>query len=1350
MHRAFPLRFVWVGAIFLLALVWASSSRADDTVPYRHYTVQDGLPHESIRALAQGPDGRLWIGTQRGLVVYDGHEFRRPVGLPDSLAAASVSNLSISPSGTIWAGLEGEGIVGLHRGTVTEVLPWPKGANGVVRILWRRDTLLVATTRALWLRPPGADSVQKRPYDYPIRTGQLTVVEPPTGRGVRDADLAPDGTLWVVDQKRGPGRVSLGGSVAFVDSSHVVGTDESWRGLRVARSGEVFVVGTPGVRRLDPRTGRASDVLTRNFEKPVVYGNTLYGVWQNRVVRWTPEATTIFGREKGLPETPHRQVLRDAAGGLWIGTEDGLLHLPAPNVRHTNRIDGLDLYWMTSFGVDSTRNELWAASWGQGLFRIHPQPMHVVPNDIGQWSLSVNAQDGGLHALGDAGWVRRGATGWRMVDGTVAATYGVVRQNGVGYFEANNALLRVRPERSEEVVSGLRPDRRDEAPTGAGFGREEGRGSETSEASVDTLWRWPQEDRAFRSFTIAQNGDVILRSRSALLRFPPATPSRVDTITTVPQYATDGGGQMLVVNGTVYVGLKRKGVLAVDLRASPPQTELVVSARGRKRLTASGDSLLFVGSTEGLYVLDSRSNRIRRHLTAVDGLASQRTHAAQLYQDTLYVGHENGLTKLPRSVLEESSSPPTALLTQWNVQDARRSPADSARLAAHERTVSFDFTGVHLSRGPDVRYAYRLRPRDTTWTTTREAFTRYTDLGPGTYRFEVRARLDDGPVGPTAGMTFTVPKTYYETAWFKALGVVGVLALLGGAYAWRVRVLRRRQEKLRRMVNERTEQLAEEKRKTERQAERLEALDTEKNRFFANVSHELRTPLTILLGSIRDLLDEAFGQIPVAVREQLEIVRSNAERMHRLTDQLLDLAHLETAEPTLDPEPRDLVALLRRATRRFVPMAERRGLRLDLETEMDAHPCRVDPEKVEKIVGNLVSNALKHTPEGGTVTVRLAVEGGAPPETVLHVTDTGPGVPPDRQDEIFERFVRAGDGASGEDGTGLGLALAREYAELHDGTIEVASTLGEGSTFTVRLPLPPADPGAVEPIDAPADTAVGTSVSGQSVPAPTGDGVRESGSDRPILLVVEDNDDVRAYLRRHLADAYEVVEAVDGTDGLDTAREVEPDLILSDLMMPEMGGVELCRHVRDDDTLTRVPIVLLTARAAEDDAVAGLEAGADAYVTKPFSVDALKARLARLLEAHWAGTPGAGPAQKPAPDIEATAADEAFLDRVTEVIDEHRSHADFTVDDLAAEVGLSPRQLQRKLKRLTGTTPAAFIRCYRLDAAAQLLEAEAGTVSEIAYEVGFGTPKTFARRFKERFGCPPSEYPEAASTDASE
>jgi len=1299
----------------LILLVGVSATEADDEVPYRRYTVQEGLPHESIRSLDQGPGGRLWIGTQGGLAVYDGHDIRA-VDLPDSVASAPVTNLHTSASGTTWGGVQNEGIVSIHRGEVARTLPWPEGATEVKRLLSRRDTLFVVTTRALWVLPPEADFVQKHPYDYPIETGALSDRGVRTGHGVRDADFAPDGALWIVDAKRGPGTLSLDGSVAFVDSSLVLGTEERWRGLRFGRSGEALLSGTPGLFRLDPWSGRHTRVQRQGLSGGTVYGDTFYGVRQNRVVQWSPTGTQSFGPEQGLPRTIYHSVLRDDEDGLWVGTADGLLHLPVPNVRYVDRIDGTDLRWVTSIGVDPTRGELWALGWKKGLFRLWPRPTHVSLDGTGKWSLSVDRRDGGFHAVGKAGWLRRTTTGWDVVNETIAALHGGIRRNGVGYFQTDEALLRARPDRTAEP---------------------------------DTLWRWPRADRAYYGFALAPNGDVLLRSRGALLRFPPGTPGRADTVAAFPEYGSVGGRNLRVSNGTVYLGLNRVGVLGIDLQApSDPTVDLVLAEERIKKLTAQGDSLVFVGTTEGLHVIDARSNRVRRHLTAADGLAARRTGAARLYRDTLYVGHETGLSKLPRAVLDESRSPPTTILTRWNVENTSRAPVDSARLAADQRTVGFDFTGVHLTRGRDVRYAYRLVPYDPTWTETQQSFTRYTELPPGTHTFEVKTQLAEGPAGNTARMTFTIPEAYYETAWFRGLVVLGFLGLLGGAYAWRVRALRRRQRKLQRLVDERTRRLAKAKETTERQAERLEALDAEKSRFFANVSHELRTPLTVLRGSIEDLLAGTFGEVAAPIREQLEIMRSNVERLRRLTGQLFDLAQLETTEPTLEPRPRDLVALLRRVTRQFTPLAERRGLRLTLDTEVGTHPCRLDPEKVEKIAGNLLSNALKHTPEGGRVAVHLAVGDGTPPDAVVRVTDTGAGIPPAQQEKIFERFARGSGAATDPDGSGIGLALAREYVELHGGTIEVESTPGEGSTFTVRLPLPTVEPGAVGDSSGPDSGREAEPEPGVS--APSGDGVSAEAPDRPVLLVVEDNDDVRAYLRRHLADDYHLVEAEDGAEGLGTAQASEPDLILTDLMMPGMGGIELCRRVREGEDLARTPIVLLTARADEDDAVAALEAGADAHVTKPFSIDTLRARLARLLEAHWAGARDDGTDNPPSPDVEATAADEQFLDRVTTAIDDHLSHADFTVDDLAAEVGLSPRQLQRKLKRITGTTPAAFVRRYRLDVAAQLLEQEAGTVSEVAYEVGFGTPKTFARRFKERFGCPPSKYPEASSADAPE
>jgi len=864
----------------------------------------------------------------------------------------------------------------------------------------------------------------------------------------------------------------------------------------------------------------------------------------------------------------------------------------------------------------------------------------------------------------------------------------------------------------------------------------------------DTLWRWPRAKRGFHDFTFAPNGDVLLRRYESLLRLPPEAPGRADTIATFPAARTKGTGGMIVQNGGLWMTLGGYGLVRVGLREEAGEVRRVVPDVGTGPFTPVGDSLLFLGTKNGLHVVDVRARRVQRRITTADGLLSNNAYAVHLAEDTLYVSHPEGLTKLPRSVLDERPSPPTTVLTRWSVNGAARPIADSVRLAADQRTVSFDYTGVHLARGQAVRYAYRLVPRDTAWTRTRRAFTRYTDLAPGTYRFEVRARLAGRARGAPTQMTFTIPPAYYETTWFRALLILGVFLLLGGAYAWRAREQRRREEKLRRMVNERTEQLAAEKEKTERQAERLEALDAEKNRFFANISHEMRTPLTILQGTLDDALDEAFGDVPPPLQRQLEIMRSNTERLHRLTEQLLDLARLETTDPALDPQPRDLAALLRQCTRQFTPLAERRGVQLDLETTVDAHPCRFDPEKVEKVVDNLLSNALESTPEGGQVRVRLAVEDDDSPVAVVRVADTGTGIPPERQDEIFERFARGNEAASEREGTGIGLALAREYTELHDGTIAVESAPEEGSTFTVRLPLPSADPAAVETADAGAEDEELPTRREEAPVSSTGDGVPDD-ADRPVLLVVEDNDDVRAYLRRHLEGNYHLIEAANGADGLRTAREVDPDLVLTDLMMPEMDGVELCEQIRADDELARTLILLLTARAAEEDAVAGLEAGADAYVTKPLSIDELRARLRRLWEAHWTGRSDDGAPQRPSPDVDATSADEDFLHRVTDAIDAHQARADFTVEGLAAKVGLSPRQLRRKLKDLTGETPAAFIRHYRLDAAAQLLRNDAGTVSEVAYQVGFGTPETFAKHFDERFGRRPSEYPETTSTDTS-
>ena len=533
----------------------------------------------------------------------------------------------------------------------------------------------------------------------------------------------------------------------------------------------------------------------------------------------------------------------------------------------------------------------------------------------------------------------------------------------------------------------------------------------------------------------------------------------------------------------------------------------------------------------------------------------------------------------------------------------------------------------------------------------------------------------------------------------------------------------------------------------------LVALDEKKKHFFANVSHELRTPLTLLHGALDDALDEIEGPAPSPVQRRLKHMRTHVNRLRHLADRLLDLSRLNVTTPTLHPEPRDLVAFLRHLVRAFTPAAERAGVRLHLETEHSAYPCRFDSEKLQKVVGNLLSNAITFTPNGGVVTVSFETEADPEREDVLsivQVSDTGRGIPANRQDEVFDRFAsfRALDG--NQTGTGIGLTLAREFTRMHGGTIDLESAPGAGSTFTVRLPLPSVDAENVP--DSDPDHTPATPLCPPPIPSRTASPehpFKEEPSptardrERPLLLIVDDNADVRAYLRRHLDSLGTVVEASDGAEGLDTVREAHPDLVLANVVMPKLDGLSLTRRVRADDDLDRMPILLLTARATAADAVAGLEAGADDYVRKPFSMDELRARLEQLLKAHRAWTANSEPdAALLTPDVDVTPADEAFLDRVTNVIEDNLDRADFTVDDLAAGVGVSPRHLQRKVKRLTGCPAAEFVRRYRLECAAELLASDAGTVSEIAYSVGFGTPKTFVKHFKTHFDCTPSAYAE--------
>lgn len=667
------------------------------------------------------------------------------------------------------------------------------------------------------------------------------------------------------------------------------------------------------------------------------------------------------------------------------------------------------------------------------------------------------------------------------------------------------------------------------------------------------------------------------------------------------------------------------------------------------------------------------------------------------------------------------------------------------------RALRFAYAVPQYSASDALRYQVWLDGFEESWSDwTTETQRDYTNLTEGTYTFRVRARDVHGRLSREGTFLFTIAPPWYRTWW--AYGLYGLLGLgvVAGAVQWRSARLRARARRLEAEVEARTaevarqkEQLEEQNTRLEAQADRLTQLDEAKSRFFANLSHEFRTPITLILGPIEDLL--ASTSEDEEHTETLRLVHRSANRLLRLINQLLDLARLEAGHMRLEAVRIDAASFLRSVTRAFEPLAERRGLDLTFavsKTAEEPAPLYADRDKLEKIMANLLSNAVKATPAGGRIDVRLRRRG---PRATIAVEDTGRGIPPDELSTIFDRFEQHDD-ASVEPGTGIGLNLVKEFAELHGGTVEAESTPGEGTQFTVRLPLGREHLHEDQIVESPRrnedeDTPVAGSVA-RPADGP-GDEEAEAPSDEddvPTLLVVDDNPDIRAYVREQMEGRFRVAEAADGIEGLSRAEALLPDCIIADVMMPRLDGYALTEALKADPDLDHVPLILLTAKADDAHRIEGLETGADDYLTKPFNAQELVARVDNLIASrHRLREKFSRTVMKPS-EVDVEAADAAFLRTVREAVEAHLTDADFSVGQLADAVALSPSQLQRKVKALTDRTPVQLIRVIRLERAAQLLDQDAGTITEIAYAVGFNSYSHFARSFKEYFGQSASAY----------
>ncbi|UWX55495.1 ATP-binding protein [Maribacter litopenaei] len=519
---------------------------------------------------------------------------------------------------------------------------------------------------------------------------------------------------------------------------------------------------------------------------------------------------------------------------------------------------------------------------------------------------------------------------------------------------------------------------------------------------------------------------------------------------------------------------------------------------------------------------------------------------------------------------------------------------------------------------------------------------------------------------------------------------------------------------------------------------RMKDLDELKTRFFTNISHEFRTPLTLIQDPIENArrVQKKNGQEGVTLSEkEFNIVFRNSSRLQSLVNELLELSKLESGKTMLSLTKNDMVPFIKLMVFSFESMAERSGIDFEVKLNSDSEIAYFDSDKLEKIINNLLSNAFKYTSKGGKVAVNVDFNNG---NLHLSVSDTGNGISKEDLANVFDRFYRVE--GSEANGSGIGLALTKELVELHKGEIKVESSLGKGTTFYLKIPITleglPNSSMIVEAQEL-MDSDEGHFETFTTV---SENGSNRSKRDLPIALIVEDNEDLRSYVGGILEDQYEILLANDGEEGEKIAMSEIPDIIISDVMMPKKDGFAMCDALKTNSKTSHIPIILLTAKAGQDNKMQGLYQGADAYLTKPFASEELLVRIKNLIglrEKLWIRVKETDGLL--VDDLSLNSMEDEFLRRVFKVINEHPEDSSFSVELLASSVGFSRAQLHRKLKALTNKSANQLISGIRLNTAYKLLQNSTGNVSEIAYSVGFSNLSYFAKSFKEKFGISPSE-----------
>ena len=758
---------------------------------------------------------------------------------------------------------------------------------------------------------------------------------------------------------------------------------------------------------------------------------------------------------------------------------------------------------------------------------------------------------------------------------------------------------------------------------------------------------------------------------------------------------------------------------------------------------------IWVSTPNGLsdIVVDRSSRKLKFHFinyNEKEGLQGREFTENSSYktrEGELLFGGGNGFNMFKPANIRVNKNVPNLVFTDFEVFNQSVGVGDkvagrvilsksitglkSLNLKYSENVFSIEFAALNYFNPDKVKYQYTMVGFDTRWIDADNRIRKatYTNLDAGDYTFKVRATNGDNWNNKELTLQISILPPFWKTTWayfFYAILFLGLLFY----------IRRRGIEKLR-------TQFSIEKERGE--AQRMHELDLMKIKFFTNVSHEFRTPLSLIMAPV----DKILKQITEPdIQRQLQLVNRNAKRLLNLVNQLLDFRKMEYQELKLHEKSGDIISFIKDLSYAFTDIADQKHIGFVFDSEVEVFITRFDHDKVERILFNLLSNAYKFTPEGGKVSVLLALveKGDTGQQLEIRVVDNGIGIAADKQERIFEPFFQNDiPGFMLNQGSGIGLSITREFVRLHHGEIFVESEFNQGSCFTVLLPVKKIDKSIFT--DAPLVLPHSTEFLPDYEVRKDASGRESRDGKKPTVLLVEDNDDFRFYIKDNLKAAFNIIEAENGKKGWQKALALHPNLIVSDISMPEMNGIDLCNKIKGDKRTSHIPVILLTALIGEEQQLKGLETGATDYMTKPFNFEILQSKIRNILaqQAEMRKTYQKQVEVSPT-EMHVDSPDEQFIKKVLLLIDNNISNPNFSVEELSSEVFVSRYTLYKKILAMTGKTPNELVRSMRMKRAAQLLETGHLTISQICHKVGFKSQKYFVKMFKSEYNTIPSKY----------